>query len=97
MLKIVIPPFQITYSFNCGTGNAVIPAQKNYNDGTWHRVVFSRSGKDGRLVIDDDEQALGSSIGTASSVNVKPPFYIGGLSETVSREAKNSLRVGIFI
>ncbi|GFY37998.1 laminin-like protein epi-1 [Trichonephila inaurata madagascariensis] len=83
---------KIVYVFNCGTGTAVITSQNTYNDGTWHRVVFSRQGQEGRLVIDDDEEVRGTSIGSANSVNVKPPFYIGGVTEEVAREAKNNLK-----
>ncbi|XP_035223568.1 laminin subunit alpha-like, partial [Stegodyphus dumicola] len=89
---LVLQGGKIIYVFNCGTGTAVISSQNQYNDGTWHRVVFSRQGVEGRLVIDDEEEVRGNSLGAASSVNVKSPFYIGGLSEEVAREAKNNLR-----
>ncbi|XP_054719477.1 laminin subunit alpha-like [Uloborus diversus] len=82
---------KIIYGFNCGSGSAVITSQNQYNDGTWHRVVFSRRGQDGRLVI-DDEEVFGNSVGAASSVNLKSPFFIGGVSEEVAREAKNNLK-----
>ncbi|GIY52598.1 hypothetical protein CDAR_86411, partial [Caerostris darwini] len=89
---LIMKDGKIIYVFNCGTGTAMISSQKNYNDGTWHRVVFSRQGQEGRLVIDDDEEVRGTSLGSANSVNVKPPFYIGGVTEEVSREAKNNLK-----
>ncbi|XP_015919728.2 laminin subunit alpha isoform X1 [Parasteatoda tepidariorum] len=83
---------KIVYVFNCGSGSSMVSSQKTYNDGTWHRVVFSRRGKEGRLVVDDEEEVRGASQGTASSMNVKSPFYVGGLSEEVAREAKNNVK-----
>jgi len=29
---------KVLFSFDCGTGEAVISSSKNYNDGQWHSV-----------------------------------------------------------
>ncbi|XP_023237076.1 laminin subunit alpha-like [Centruroides sculpturatus] len=82
---------KIHYTYNCGSGGTVISTTKAYNDDLWHRADFSRSGKEGILIV-DEEEITGESPGQTSSMNVKPPLYVGGLSEATARIAKNNLK-----
>ncbi|XP_049683277.1 laminin subunit alpha-3 [Accipiter gentilis] len=49
-----------------------------YNDGQWHTVVFSRDGKNVRLVV-DGLRAQHRRLETNSAISIKPPVYVGGL------------------
>lgn len=44
------------------------------------------------LAIDANDKNFESSQGTANSLNVRSPAYVGGLSERISREARNNLK-----
>lgn len=82
---------KINYAYNCGSGGTLISTAKSYNNDMWHKAVFSRIGKDGILIV-DEEEVTGESQGQTSSMNVKSPLYVGGLSEATARIAKNNLK-----
>jgi laminin alpha 3/5 len=84
---------KVHYSWDCGSGRAIIVSNSNYSDGQWHKVTFSRKGRNGILRIDDGrEDYMGASAGNTNSLNVKSPIYIGGIPEQLSRSARNNLR-----
>jgi laminin alpha 3/5 len=84
---------KVHYSWDCGSGRASIVSNSNYSDGQWHKVTFSRKGRNGILRIDDGrEEYTGASAGSTNSLDVKSPIYIGGLPEQLSRSARNNLR-----
>ncbi|XP_069076126.1 laminin subunit alpha-3 isoform X1 [Pleurodeles waltl] len=56
-----------------------IRSRETYNDGKWHTVVFSRDGKNGRLVIDGLRVRKGS-LTSDSAFDMKSPIYLGGFS-----------------
>ena len=84
---------KVLFSFDCGTGEAVISSSKNYNDGQWHSVKFVRNLKQGALEIDGEKimDGDGLSSGSARSLNVRPPYYMGGMPEEVGKIAAKNL------
>ncbi|XP_069477011.1 laminin subunit alpha-3 isoform X2 [Ambystoma mexicanum] len=56
-----------------------IRSRETYSDGNWHTVVFSRDGKNGRLVIDGLRVRKGS-LKNDSPIDMKTPIYLGGFS-----------------
>ncbi|CAG2159955.1 unnamed protein product [Oppiella nova] len=84
---------KVHYAWDCGSGRAIIPSNNVYSDGQWHKVTFSRKGRNGILRIDDGkEEFTGFSNGATNSLNVKSPIYIGGIPEELSKLAKSNLR-----
>ena len=57
------------------------------------QVEFSREQQTGRLVIDGEEVATGLSQGTTKSINISPPFYVGGMPTEAAEAASGNLRV----
>jgi len=82
---------ELVYSFNSGSGAAVIPSTKTFNDGKWHRAVFWREQKNGRLTVDDQAVYSGVSLGTTRSINIAIPYYVGGMPEQVAKVATGNL------
>lgn len=84
------------YSFNCGSGAALLVSKDAYNDNAWHTVLFTRKDVTGQLVIDESIVADGDSAGNTKTLNVEPPFLLGSLSESVYsvlKERNNSLSI----
>uniref|UniRef100_A0ABM0M685 Laminin-like protein epi-1-like n=1 Tax=Saccoglossus kowalevskii TaxID=10224 RepID=A0ABM0M685_SACKO len=77
----------VVYSFNCGTGTLILQSPLKYNDGNWHTVKFLREQQQGTLEIDGVQVARGEAGGAARKITVTPPFYVGGIPDTMS--AKN--------
>ena len=84
---------KVHYAWDCGSGRALIVSERTYNDDKWHKVTFSRKGRNGIMRIDDgkDENTAVSN-GNTNSLNVKSPIFIGGIPEELSKLAKNNLR-----
>jgi len=85
--------FQVHYGFNCGSGSSLIMSERQYNDGQWHSVVFSRKHTDGNLTIDSESVGHDSSKGSKRNMNVFSPFYVGGISPNISNDAKVNIKV----
>ena len=84
---------KVHYAWDCGSGRAILVTERTYNDDKWHKVTFSRKGRNGIVRIDDGkEEYNGASNGNTNSLNVKSPIYIGGIPEDLSKLAKNNLR-----
>ena len=62
-----------------------------YDDGDWHRLVFSRDKTNGQLIIDDDQPIIGSSQGESKTLNVVSPLYVGGVSSDIGEKVKANL------
>ncbi|KAK4877517.1 hypothetical protein RN001_010023 [Aquatica leii] len=69
----------IIYAFNGGTGAAVLRSNNVYNDGIWHHVNISRSGSEGRLIIDDKVVIEGKTPKNTVNIQLYPPYYVGGV------------------
>ncbi|XP_015210435.2 laminin subunit alpha-4 [Lepisosteus oculatus] len=70
---------KLIYTFNAGSSKLKIKSQEKYNDGMWHNVIFTRSGNEGRLII-DGLRVLEERIPTADTLwRVAGPFYVGGV------------------
>ena len=84
---------KIHFSWNCGGGIGMIKTESSYNDNQWHKAVFGRKKKEGNLDMDDGKETLSAtSPGDPSSLNVRSPIFVGGLSDEISKGSKSNLR-----
>ena len=60
-------------------------------------MKFVRNLKQGALEIDGEKimDGDGLSSGSARSLNVKPPYYMGGMPEEVGKIAAKNLKVSL--
>ncbi|XP_013408769.1 laminin subunit alpha isoform X2 [Lingula anatina] len=82
---------RVVFAFDCGSGTARLRTSQTYNDGLWHEVRLKRNRKQGTLIIDGKEEAQGQSTGKAASINVKPPYFMGGISEERAKKAASNV------
>jgi laminin alpha 3/5 len=83
---------KLGYAFNCGSGTARTISDNTYNDGQWHTAVFSRKAKEGTLEIDDGLESINAnSPGRQGSVELTPPFYLGGMPQEIAAAAARNL------
>ncbi|XP_034231739.1 laminin subunit alpha isoform X3 [Thrips palmi] len=80
---------KVHYSFNCGSGSALLVSKEAYDDNQWHSVIFSRKEMNGSLTIDQVLVASGASAGNTKTLNVEPPYYLGSLAEPLLLKEKN--------
>ena len=69
------------FLFDAGSGPAAIrPATSvTFDDGRWHTLTASRTGRDGQIVVDGVHSGQGSSLGSDQFIGAPSVFYIGGL------------------
>lgn len=72
---------RIEFSFELGSGPAVIRSDLIINDGLKHNVVIKRKGKEGSLEIDGTHQTFGESMGALQMLNTAGDIYVGGLPD----------------
>ncbi|XP_065337904.1 laminin subunit alpha [Cloeon dipterum] len=82
---------KVYYSFNTGSGTLIIQSTGSYRDGVWHTATFSRKASTGKLIIDNADKVEGTSKGTTNSINVVPPYYVGGVGSKNIDAQKNNL------
>ncbi|KAK5864266.1 hypothetical protein PBY51_001220 [Eleginops maclovinus] len=68
----------LVFSYQLGSGEAVIRSQRSINDGRWHKITAVRTGKDGYIQIDGGAELHGQSKGRSLMVNTKGSLYLGG-------------------
>lgn len=86
--------FKIHYKFDCGSGPALLVSDKMINNNQWHIVIFKRQGNYGELIVDEEEPVAGYSLGHTTTINVNPPFFVGGILPEISSIAYTNI-VGI--
>lgn len=68
-------------------------SETSVNDGEWHTVRFARDTVKGKLYIDDILVKEGEAKGSTKTINVVPPFYLGGINPKISNLIKYNLMV----
>lgn len=74
----------IHYKFDCGSGPALLVSDKKINDNQWHIITFKRQGNYGELIVDDENPVTDYSQGDETTIDVNPPFFVGGVLPELS-------------
>ncbi|XP_071537849.1 laminin subunit alpha isoform X2 [Panulirus ornatus] len=74
---------KIVFGFNTGTGATMMRSEQSFNDGLWHSVVVERQEEHGMLFIDGFQVANGTGRGNSKYIDLRPPYYYGGVSSEV--------------
>ncbi|XP_043921292.1 laminin subunit alpha-3 isoform X3 [Protopterus annectens] len=77
-LALYLSSGRFVFSFGAGGKRARIRSKDVYTDKQWHTVVFSRDGKNGRLVI-DGLRARDGELATDAALDLKSPFVLGAI------------------
>ncbi|KAL8568100.1 hypothetical protein ACOMHN_000324 [Nucella lapillus] len=70
----------LQFRFYLGSGVAQLESKKPLHLDTWHKVVVSRDGRDGQMVINSHPLIIGQSPGVLTQLNLAQSLYIGGFS-----------------
>lgn len=84
VIAVYLDDGKVNYKFDCGSGPAVLTSSSRINDNQWHTVVFTRQGNFGELIVDEDQAVSGYSQGNIKTIDVSPPFYVGGILPEIS-------------
>ncbi|XP_077409617.1 laminin subunit alpha-4 isoform X2 [Vanacampus margaritifer] len=85
---------RLVYTFNVGNQRVEIWSKENYNDGTWHNVIFMRTGNMGKLIIDGLTVLEDRVRGKIVPWHVSSPLYFGGVPP--KRVPKNIQRNSVY-
>lgn len=47
-------------------------------------MIFKREGNYGQLIVDEEQPVVGYSPGHTKTMNVNPPFFVGGVLPEIS-------------
>uniref|UniRef100_A0A914WZ73 Uncharacterized protein n=1 Tax=Plectus sambesii TaxID=2011161 RepID=A0A914WZ73_9BILA len=78
-LALYLKDGKVVFSYNSGSGTAILESKRPYIDGEWHTVRVEREGTAGKMTVDDAEEVHGESPKGTDAVDTQPPFYVGGL------------------
>lgn len=88
---------KVHYKFDCGSGLMSLMNNKKINDNQWHVVTFIRDGKYGQLIV-DEEEIEGYSEGNSTTIDVNPPFFVGGVLPQMSQTAyMNTVKISSLV
>uniref|UniRef100_A0A4W5LFH0 EGF like, fibronectin type III and laminin G domains n=1 Tax=Hucho hucho TaxID=62062 RepID=A0A4W5LFH0_9TELE len=71
----------LIFSYNLGSGVAIVMINGTFSDGQWHRVKAIRDGQYGSLTVDHYETSTGRSPGNMRQLNTNGMVYLGGMKE----------------
>ncbi|XP_070563063.1 pikachurin-like [Ptychodera flava] len=73
----------LKFSYNLGSGEAVIISNHTVTDGEWHRVHLHREGREATLTVDSVNTVTGTSPGRLKQLNTNNGLYLGGMNDIV--------------
>ncbi|CAK9798131.1 Laminin subunit alpha [Anthophora quadrimaculata] len=91
LIALYVSDGKIHYKFDCGSGPALLVDEMKINDNQWHFVTFKRQGNYGQLIVDENAPVTGHSEGSTETMNVSPPFYVGGVLQDMSNKVFNMI------
>ncbi|XP_023290722.1 basement membrane-specific heparan sulfate proteoglycan core protein [Orussus abietinus] len=78
-VALVIKDKHVEFRFDVGSGTAIIRSSYIVQPGIWTHVTISRDFKVGNLSVNGEPQIEGRSPGTARTMTLNTPLYIGGV------------------
>ncbi|XP_022314761.2 laminin subunit alpha-like [Crassostrea virginica] len=78
----------LVFAFDCGSGMLYLQTDEKYNDGKWHSVEFGRNQKTGKISVDGGTPQEGLSPGPTRSLNVRRPYFVGGITPQLQSHEK---------
>lgn len=83
-ISLIMKDGHLVFSFDCGSGALNLETDQKYNDGKWHTVEFGRNQKTGKISVDGGTAKVGTSPGPTQSLNLRDPFFVGGINPDLS-------------
>uniref|UniRef100_A0A0B7ATX1 Basement membrane-specific heparan sulfate proteoglycan core protein n=1 Tax=Arion vulgaris TaxID=1028688 RepID=A0A0B7ATX1_9EUPU len=80
-LALAVKDGYVEFSYELGSGAAVIKSTVTVDDGFSHLVVAERLGRNGSLIIDDQPSIKGAARGALQVLNVPGNIYFGGVPD----------------
>ena len=71
----------VEFSFDLGSGPAILKSSQPIKLGHWHHLVAKRYHQDGFLAIDGIDKITGQTVGSIKTLNVDKMAYFGGFGE----------------
>lgn len=78
-VAILVKDRHIEFRYDIGTGVAIIKSNHILQPGVWTHVSVNRDFKDGNLTVNGEPTIQGRSPGSARTMTLYTPLYIGGV------------------
>lgn len=69
----------------------MLVSETKVNDSESHTVMFKRRGRYGELIVDKEPKVTGYSEGPSDTMNLSPPFYVGGIQQDATGKVFNTI------
>lgn len=88
----------VEFSYELGSGLAIIRSSERVNNGQWHKIQIIRNGINCQLIIDENHIYKGSSPGKLSVLNTQTSdFFVGGLPHPYDFTTSSNLYLTGFV
>ncbi|XP_063241894.1 basement membrane-specific heparan sulfate proteoglycan core protein isoform X7 [Bacillus rossius redtenbacheri] len=69
----------VEYRFDVGRSPVLIRSSRPISLREWHTVKIDRKRREGRMYVDDDGPFTGKTLGRYQGLDLREPFYLGGV------------------
>ncbi|XP_041377591.1 basement membrane-specific heparan sulfate proteoglycan core protein-like isoform X3 [Gigantopelta aegis] len=78
-IAILIKDGYLEFRFDTGSGPAVLRSRELLRYNEWTMVMAERKGREGMLIVNNEDPVNGSVAGRTIGLNLKRPLYLGGI------------------
>ena len=78
--SLAIKDGYLEFRFDTGSGPAVLRSSVQIVLDKWHKVKVKRKLQEASMVLDEGSPVVGKSPGNTRGLNIRTPFYFGGLN-----------------
>jgi Laminin G domain. len=82
---LIIKNRHVEFRFDLGSGMAVVRSNRIIHPGVWTYVTASRDLKEGKLSVNGEPLIEGRSPGSARTMTLNTPLYVGGIDRRRSQ------------
>ena len=73
----------LEFRFDTGSGPAVLRSVEPVSADRWHEVKIKRKLREASMTLDAGAPVVGKSAGNTRGLNIRTPFYLGGVNTAV--------------
>ncbi|XP_076472604.1 agrin-like [Babylonia areolata] len=85
---------RLQFRFCLGDGVAILESKKTLHLDKWHKVVISRDGRDGQMVINSHPSITAQALGHVTQLNLGQSLFIGGFNSMVDVPKESDITTG---
>ncbi|PVD37045.1 hypothetical protein C0Q70_04038 [Pomacea canaliculata] len=85
---------KLQYKYYLGGGVGILESKKTVQLDTFHKVLVSREGQDGMMIVNDQPAVKGQAQGILTQLNLAQSLFIGGFDNIRNTPAESGIETG---